>query len=83
MSTLTITISPTGAPAAVPEENSFLTAFAGGWDALVGAFGWLLVVLGGVLPFAVVLGLPTFGYLWWRRRRKVVVATPEPSSTTP
>ncbi|MEU4740573.1 DUF4349 domain-containing protein [Actinosynnema sp. NPDC023658] len=83
MSTLTIAISETGAPAAVPEEKNFLSALAGGWDALVGAFGWLLVVLGGVLPFAVVLGLPTFGYLWWRRRRRVVAPAPAPSSSTP
>ncbi|MEU4444290.1 DUF4349 domain-containing protein [Actinosynnema sp. NPDC050801] len=84
MSTLNVAISATGAPVAVAEENDFLDAFAGGWKALVSAFGWLLVVLGGVLPFAVVLGVPTFAYLWWRRRRRSAV-TPPPvaSSSTP
>ncbi len=79
MSTLTVVISATGEQVVVREEDDFLSAFAGGWKALVEAFSWLLVVLGGVLPFAVVLGLPTFGYLWWRRRRKTAPAavTPE------
>ncbi|OKI39084.1 hypothetical protein A6A25_02565 [Saccharothrix sp. CB00851] len=80
LSTLTVVITATGEPVVVPEENEFLEAFAGGWNALLKAFGWLLVVLGGVLPFAVVLGLPTFGYLWWRRRRKAVAVA---SSSTP
>ena len=85
MSTLTVVISGTGEPAAVRDENDFLDAFAGGWRALVEAFAWLLVVLGAVLPFAVVLGLPAFGYFWWRRRRKAVPVVPAPaaSSSTP
>ncbi|KOX13086.1 hypothetical protein ADK67_44830 [Saccharothrix sp. NRRL B-16348] len=84
MSTLTVVISAKSEPVVVVEdENDFLAAFAGGWGALVKAFGWLLVVLGGVLPFAVVLGLPAFGYLWWRRRRKVAPAVPAASSSTP
>jgi hypothetical protein len=75
MSTLTVVISATGEPVVVQDENDFLSAFAGGWKALVEAFAWLLVVLGAVLPFAVVLGLPAFGYLWWRRRRKAAPDT--------
>lgn len=74
LSTLTVTVSATGAPVVVEEENDFLSAFAGGWHALVDAFSWLLVVLGAVLPFAVVLGLPLLGYWWRRRRRRVVPA---------
>ncbi|MEU4765009.1 DUF4349 domain-containing protein [Actinosynnema sp. NPDC023794] len=83
MATLTVVISATGEPVVVRDENDFLEAFAGGWKALVTAFGWLLVVLGGVLPFAVVLGVPAFGYLWWRRRRRVVPVEPAASSSTP
>ena len=81
MATLTVSISETGEPVAVAEEDDFLDAFAGGWKALVEAFSWLLVVLGAVLPFAVVLGLPALGYLWWRRRRKATVAAT--STSTP
>ncbi|NUT46212.1 MAG: DUF4349 domain-containing protein [Saccharothrix sp.] len=77
LSTLSVVVLATGEPVVVeqPEENGFLNAFAGGWDALLAAFGWLLVVLGGILPFVVVLGLPAFGYLWWRRRRRTVAAS--------
>ncbi|MFE9744668.1 DUF4349 domain-containing protein [Saccharothrix saharensis] len=81
MATLTVSISETDEPVVVRDENDFLDAFAGGWKALVEAFSWLLVVLGAVLPFAVVLGLPTVGYFWWRRRRKAT--TVAPSTTTP
>ncbi|MFD1148953.1 DUF4349 domain-containing protein [Saccharothrix hoggarensis] len=75
MATLTVTFSSKGAPPVVVEEEEagFLSAFTGGWRALVTAFGWLAVVVGAVLPFAVVLGVPAFGYLWWRRRRKGAV----------
>jgi hypothetical protein len=81
LSTLTVAISATGTPVVAEEDDDFLSAFAGGWKALREAFAWLLVVLGAVLPFAVVLGVPTFGYLWWRRRRKAAV--PAASSSTP
>ena len=81
MATLTVVISATGEPVVVQEENDFLAALAGGWNALVKALGWLLVLLGAVLPFAVVLGLPAFGYFWWRRRRRA--AAPAPAASTP
>lgn len=85
MSTLTVVMSSQRAPVVVAEEkNTFLSAFAGGWEALLAAFGWLLVLLGGVLPFAVVLGVPVVGYLWWRRRRRKAAVEPavEPAVTT-
>lgn len=84
MSTLTVVMSSQRAPVVVAEEeNNFLSAFAGGWEALLAAFGWLLVVLGGVLPFAVVLGVPAFGYLWWRRRRRRTAVEPAVTAATP
>ncbi|WP_158846913.1 DUF4349 domain-containing protein [Saccharothrix deserti] len=83
MSTLTVTISRQGTPPVVEEENDFLDAFAGGWKALLEAFSWLMVVLGAVLPFAVVLGLPAFGYLWWRRRRRSEAAPAVAPAVTP
>ncbi|MBW4715822.1 DUF4349 domain-containing protein [Saccharothrix obliqua] len=74
MSTLTVAIGRTDrAPAAPAEDDDFLTALAGGWHALTAALGWLLIVIGRVLPFAVVLGAPLLGYLAWRRRRKGAV----------
>ncbi|WP_447004647.1 DUF4349 domain-containing protein [Saccharothrix isguenensis] len=83
MATLTVAMSSRHAPAVVAEEDDFLSAFAGGWKALLAAFGWLLVVLGGVLPFAVVLGVPAFGYLWWRRRRRRAASEPAATAATP
>ncbi|MFJ6670890.1 DUF4349 domain-containing protein [Actinosynnema sp. NPDC091369] len=82
MATLTVSISETGEPVAVQDGNDFLDAFAGGWKALVEAFSWLLVVLGAVLPFAVVLGLPAVGYLWWRRRRRATAPAPVAATST-
>ncbi|MBB5954695.1 hypothetical protein FHS29_001265 [Saccharothrix tamanrassetensis] len=73
MSTLTVTVRSSGTTPGVPEEENFLTALAGGWDALVGAVAWLLVVIGAALPFALVLGTPLIGYLVWRRRRRAAV----------
>jgi hypothetical protein len=42
--------------------------------------GWLLVVVGAVLPFVLVLGVPAVAaFLWWRRRGTPATA----SATTP
>ncbi|RKT57928.1 DUF4349 domain-containing protein [Saccharothrix australiensis] len=72
LSTLTVAVGTRTAPVA-PEEENFLTALRGGWDAVVDAGAWSLVVIGGALPFVVVLGTPLVGYLAWRRRRKSAV----------
>ncbi|HWG27096.1 DUF4349 domain-containing protein [Actinospica sp.] len=57
------------AAAAVPttpaaHHNAFVTALDDGWHALVATFRVILVVLGWLLPFAVVVAL-----LWWPVRR--------------
>ncbi|GLZ38238.1 DUF4349 domain-containing protein [Actinokineospora sp. NBRC 105648] len=76
MSTVTVRISQDGAPAPVREEDddSFLGALAVGWNAFLDAGGFVLRVVGTVLPFAVVLAVPA--YLWWRSRRR---ARPKPA----
>ncbi len=73
MSTLTLTVRQQGAPVGQKEEENFLTALGGGWNAMVSAVQWLLIVIGRVLPFVVLLGTPLIGYLAWRRRRKSAV----------
>ncbi|NUT96018.1 MAG: DUF4349 domain-containing protein, partial [Saccharothrix sp.] len=77
LSTLTVTVTQRNAPPAPVKEDdpTFLSALGGGWDALTGAVSWLLVVLGAVLPFAVVLGVPAVAYLVWRRNRRTTVVT--------
>lgn len=76
LSSLTVTIGSRGALAVAEEQQGFFDAVGGGWRALMTAVGWLLVVVGTVLPFAVVLAVPALAYLWWRRRRDNAV-TPE------
>ncbi|CCH35333.1 DUF4349 domain-containing protein [Actinosynnema sp. NPDC047251] len=76
MSTLTLSVSRTaevvqGGDKA--EDENFLTALGDGWGALTKAVSWLLIVIGSVLPFAVVLATPLIAYLAWRRRRKSAV----------
>ncbi|MEU4802301.1 DUF4349 domain-containing protein [Actinosynnema sp. NPDC023587] len=76
LSTLTLSVTRPAAPApgaAQAEDQNFLTALGAGWGALTTAVSWLLVVIGGVLPFAVVLATPLLAYLVWRRRRKSAV----------
>ncbi|NYI03226.1 DUF4349 domain-containing protein [Allostreptomyces psammosilenae] len=50
--------------------DAFLDAFRGGWSAFRTAVEVLLVVLGAVLPFALVLGVPLFLVLRLRRNRR-------------
>ncbi|GAA1280468.1 DUF4349 domain-containing protein [Saccharothrix xinjiangensis] len=72
MATLTVTIGerPVEPTAPAPDDDDFLGAFADGWRALVSGLNVLLVVIGAVLPFALVLGVPgVAAYLWWRRRK--------------
>ncbi|QFZ24889.1 DUF4349 domain-containing protein [Saccharothrix syringae] len=89
LSTLTVTVGSRPAPPAAAEEDGdqgFLGALAGGWRALTTTVGWVLVVVGAVLPFAVVLGVPAAAYLWWSRRRRgeaveaVEAVAPSPSA---
>jgi hypothetical protein len=71
----TITVSLLGPQAAAPKpkpkaETGFWPGLKGGWHAFAGAVRVLLLVLGAVLPFAVVLGVPILAVFWLRRRRR-------------
>jgi len=83
LSTLTVSVRKAGAPppAANTEEAGFLSALSAGWGALLVALRWLLVVLGGALPFLVVIGVPLAAVLYFRRKRTPVVQ-PAPSEST-
>ncbi|GAA3003825.1 DUF4349 domain-containing protein [Actinokineospora diospyrosa] len=76
LSAVTVRISVDGAaPVPVSEDDSFLGALATGWHAFLDAGSFVLRVVGTLLPFAVVLGVPA--YLIWRyRRRNRSVAPP-------
>ncbi|MEV0429570.1 DUF4349 domain-containing protein [Micromonospora sp. NPDC050495] len=72
LSTITVTFVGPDAAAVEPEEKSelgFLVGLRGGWDAFVGAVRVALTVLGALLPFLVVIGVPLVLLLRWSRRR--------------
>jgi len=78
-STITVSVRQGPAPAAEEEKLGFLGALGSGWNALLEALRVVVVVIGAVLPFAVVL-LPV-GVLWYlRRRRRTVKITSEASA---
>jgi hypothetical protein len=68
-------------PQGRPDEPTFLSGLKAGWDAFLGAVRVLLVILGFLLPFAVVLAIPTV-LAWWlvrRRRPRREAAEPPPA----
>jgi hypothetical protein len=79
MSTVTVRIGKSPAAVAPPPEEAsgFLAGLSGGWDAFLGAGGVTLQVIGAVLPFLVVLGIPAVLVLRWRRRRRPVPVVQE------
>jgi hypothetical protein len=78
MSTVTIRIGKTSAPAPRQEESSgFLAGLSDGWGAFLDAGAVTLRVIGAVLPFLLVLAVPAVLVIrWWRRRRTMVTAAP-------
>jgi hypothetical protein len=59
-------------PATKPVQASgFVAGLSSGWHAFVAALGVALVVVGAVLPFVVILGVPALAVWWWLRRRRV------------
>ncbi|GAA3553161.1 DUF4349 domain-containing protein [Amycolatopsis ultiminotia] len=65
---LSVTGSAGGRPSADP--GGFLGGLVGGWDAFLTFGGGLLRVLGALVPFAVVPGIPAGALVWWLRRRR-------------
>ncbi|PGH43509.1 protein of unknown function (DUF4349) [Micromonospora sediminicola] len=80
----TITVTFLGRDASTAEEEAdlgFLTGLGGGWTVFLTSVRVLLTVLGAVLPFAVVIGVPLWLLLRWRRRRGR--RTPPPGGPQP
>ncbi|MGX1272971.1 DUF4349 domain-containing protein [Streptomyces phaeoluteigriseus] len=70
MATITLTLSEK--PVRVEKEDDdpgFVDALAGGWDAFVTMLRWIAIAFGAVLPFAAVLALILFVWLWLLRPR--------------
>lgn len=71
MSTVTVTISanPQAATPVAEPPNAFVGGLQSGWRALSASLTVLLSLLGALLPWAVVLGLPGwFAWRAWQRR---------------
>ncbi|GLW95710.1 DUF4349 domain-containing protein [Actinokineospora globicatena] len=83
LSTVTVRISVDGAaPPVTEDDDSFLGALATGWRAFLDAGSFVLRVVGTVLPFAVVLGVPAY-LLWRARRRNRPAVTAPPAAAVP
>jgi phage shock protein PspC (stress-responsive transcriptional regulator) len=81
MSTVTIRISKTSAPATPRQDESsgFLAGVSDGWGAYLDAGAVTLRVIGAVLPFLLVLAVPAVSVIrWWRRRRTTATAAQQP-----
>ncbi|MFI5833811.1 DUF4349 domain-containing protein [Micromonospora sp. NPDC051300] len=80
----TITVTFLGRDASTADEGAdlgFLSGLGGGWAVFLTSVRVLLTVLGAVLPFAVVIGVPLWLLLRWRRRRPR--RTPPPAGPVP
>jgi hypothetical protein len=71
LSTITAVLLGPDAPAPKPQENEtgFLAGLKSGWSAFLSSMQVLLTVLGALLPWIVILGVPVAVVLLWYRRR--------------
>jgi len=93
LSTIAVTLLGKAAAKPAPPQaaqGGFLAGLKSGWKAFTASIKVILTVLGALLPFAVVLGVPVWLVLWWLRRRRTttggaaqlssVTATPKAGS---
>jgi hypothetical protein len=80
LSRVTLKVSKGSAPPPASDDSGFLAGLAGGWHAFLVAGAVLLRVVGALLPFLIVLGIPgLLGLRWWRRRRLTPAAQQQTS----
>src|SRR5207248_271497 len=73
LSTIAVTLLGKAAAKPAPPQaaqGGFLAGLKSGWKAFTASIKVILTVLGALLPFAVVLGVPVWLVLWWLRRRR-------------
>jgi hypothetical protein len=87
MSTVTISVTKnhTPPPPRQEEESSgFLAGLSDGWDAFLTAGAGTLQVVGALLPFLLVLGIPAvLAFRWYRRRRTTATVAQQPAAQQP
>lgn len=84
LSTITVRlIGPEAVVADDEESGGFLSGLRNGWDALLATLGVVLIVLGALLPWVVVLGVPALAVFWLsRRHRRRRAGLPVPAPVT-
>jgi hypothetical protein len=72
LSTISVTLLNQQAPAPKPkqERHGFLGGLAAGWDALLASLKVVLTVLGALLPWLLVIGLPAWAIYYLVRRMR-------------
>jgi len=74
LSTIAVTLlgPDAAAPKPQPADTGFLAGLKAGWRAFTGSVRVLLTVIGALLPFALLIGVPA-GLVWYgmRRRRRI------------
>jgi hypothetical protein len=70
LSTITVTLlGPDAAAPAKPKQGGFLGGLKSGWHAFTTSIGVVLTVLGAILPFVLIIGVPLALVYYWLRRR--------------
>ncbi|GIJ77322.1 protein of unknown function [Micromonospora phaseoli] len=88
LSTITVTlVGPDASTADEENQIGFMVGLSGGWKVFLASMTVLFTVLGAVLPWLLVFGVP-LGALWWlsrrrRRSRPVEPALVAPAGTPP
>ncbi|GLY53891.1 lipoprotein [Lentzea sp. NBRC 102530] len=72
MATLTVQVATVPIAPPEPEKAGFLSALSGGWNALLAVLNGILIAFGALLPFLVVLAVPTAAVIYLLRRRRRV-----------
>ncbi|RSN18943.1 DUF4349 domain-containing protein [Streptomyces sp. WAC 05977] len=70
MSTISLQVKAETVAAAEESRSGFLGGLGDGWDAFLTFGGGLLTVLGAMVPFLLVFGVPAVALVWWLRKRR-------------
>jgi hypothetical protein len=84
LSTITVVLlGPQAAATKRDDKSGLLAGLSTGWHGFLGALRVLLTVLGFVLPFAAILGVPAGAGWWTLRRLRRLRRSPAPATAPP